>query len=395
MDTGRLLKWGGGLFACLLIGALACAPGKKDVNPLETLASLIEPRPAYVQTYLVETQDHWRLALHRYEPKRPDPSRMPVLLCHGLGYNGRFWDLDEENSFAQFLSDAGWDTWILDLRGGGSSSLPLWYVFRGLDLNLVKNLQIDLTKFGWTVDDYILKDAPAAVDLVRKVTGAPRVAWVGHSLGGMIGIGFLERMPDSGVGCLVAVAAPMFVPKPRTLFQRQSEDMRPLILAVNNRWYALGQTLTLDAVKTPVDTFFYNAKNMDPVTVRQLYMRVAEDVPASIVDQLLKMDKVGEFISADEKFNYTKEIPRLTLPALFIAGRVDVAADPEIVRWAYERTSSPDKTFREFGLVWGHSADYGHDDLILGRRSRDEVFPVIEQWLEGRARVAVPPAKKE
>jgi len=202
-------------------------------------------------------------------------------------------------------------------------------------------------------------------------------------------------MPDSGVGCLVAVAAPMFVPKPRTLFQRQAEDMRPLILAFNNRWYALGQTLTLDAVKTPVDTFFYNAKNMDPVTVQQLYMRVAEDVPAPIVDQLLKMDKEGEFISADEKFNYTKEIPRLTLPALFIAGRVDVAADPEIVRWAYERTSSSDKTFREFGLVWGHSADYGHDDLILGRRSRDEVFPVIEQWLEGRAKVAVPPAKKE
>jgi poly(3-hydroxyalkanoate) synthetase len=100
------------------------------------------------------------------------------------------------------------------------------------------------------------------------------------------------------------------------------------------------------------------------------------------------MAQTGELTSADGKFNYSRELGRLTLPALFIAGKVDHSADPEAVRYGYQHVSSKDKAFRLFGLAWGDSIDYGHDDLILGKRSRKEVYPVIEKWLEGHARLA-------
>ena len=376
------------LAACLILAVTGCPAGRKDSGPLEDVGRFIVPRPSYVKNYYAKTRDQWKLALHRYAPEKTDASRMPVILCHGLGYNGCFWDLDREHNVAEFLRDAGWDTWILDLRGGGDSSKPFWYWAHGPDLAFPKHLDLDPSKVGWDVDDYILDDVPAAVDFVRKETGAASVAWVGHSLGGMIALCYLERVPHPGIGCFVGLGSPMIVPQPATMFQRDFKHVSFVLSAINNRWQALVQRLTLGQLKTPLDVVFYNEDNVDEMTLQSLYLRVAEDVPKGVLDQLIKMGETGELTSSDGKFNYTRALGRLTLPALFIAGRVDHSADPEAVRFGYEHVSSKDKTFRIFGLVWGDSIDYGHDDLVLGKRSREEVYPVIAKWLEGRARLA-------
>jgi hypothetical protein len=45
-----------------------------------------------------------------------------------------------------------------------------------------------------------------------------------------------------------------------------------------------------------------------------------------------------------------------------------------------------------FGVAFGHLADYGHGDLVLGRHADQEVFPVIDAFLVGAATpVAVAP----
>jgi pimeloyl-ACP methyl ester carboxylesterase len=375
------------LFLCLLMGVPGCPISQKRPGPLEGAARLLDPRPSYVKTYLSETPDGWKLALHRYAPEKTDPSRMPVILCHGLGYNSRFWDLVPSNNLAEFLRGNGWDTWLLDLRGVGASTKPVWYWLRGPDLSVFANPDVEFTNLEWDIEDLILNDVPTAVNFVRKETGAASVAWVGHSLGGIIGMGHVERNPrDSGIGCLVAAATPMIVPQPTTVFQRDIKHLRFVLTAMNNRWQSMAQAITLGQLKTPVDEFYYNEKNMTHVTLQMIRMRVAEDIPAPVLDQLLKMAETGELRSPDGRFNYSRELPRLTLPALFIAGKVDHSADPEGVHYAYEHVASKDKTFRLFGLAWGDSIDYGHDDLILGKRAKEEVFPVIEKWLQDRAR---------
>ena len=389
MDRIKFITQVAGIFTlCALLTGIGCTPQKKGTTPLEDVTRLIVPRPSYVMEYFAETQDHWKLALHRYAPEKPDPSRMPVILCHGLGYNGYFWDLDATHNVAEYLRDAGWDVWILDLRGGGDSSKPIWYWLRGPDLAVAKHRDLGFTKFSWSLEDYIGKDVPTAVDFVRKQTGAASVAWVGHSLGGMIGMCHLERAQEAGIGCLVAVASPMIVPLPTTMFQRDFKYVNFALGTINNRWHARAQRLTLGQFKTPLDVYFYNENNMDALTLQFLFLRVAEDVPREVMAQIMKMAETGELTTPDGKFNYTREIPRLTLPVLFIAGKVDHSADPEAVRYAYEHVSSKDKAFRLFGLAWGDSIDYGHDDLILGKRAREEVYPVIKKWLEERARLA-------
>ena len=54
------------------------------------------------------------------------------------------------------------------------------------------------------------------------------------------------------------------------------------------------------------------------------------------------------------------------------------------MRFAFEHVGSTDKTYREMGLTNGCQADYGHFDLVVGKNVRDEVYPVIRDWLHGR-----------
>jgi len=55
----------------------------------------------------------------RYQPTEPDPANNPVVLCHGLSYNNRFWDLTSENSLARFRAvktKGNVEDFIADLR---------------------------------------------------------------------------------------------------------------------------------------------------------------------------------------------------------------------------------------------------------------------------------------
>jgi pimeloyl-ACP methyl ester carboxylesterase len=105
-------------------------------------------------------------------------------------------------------------------------------------------------------------------------------------------------------------------------------------------------------------------------------------VPRSMLRQLAEWSLTGELRSCDQRVDYRANLSRITTPAYIIAGAVDRLAAPEIVRFAYDRISSTQKQFREFGVAHGDSADYGHVDLIFGRRAPDEVFPAIATWIE-------------
>ncbi|XP_024030351.1 uncharacterized protein LOC21396449 isoform X2 [Morus notabilis] len=74
----------------------------------------------------------WRLALWRYLPSPKVQRRNhPLLLLSGIATNAIGYDLSPECSFARYMSGHGFDTWILELRGAGLSTL-------GVDLDKVK-----------------------------------------------------------------------------------------------------------------------------------------------------------------------------------------------------------------------------------------------------------------
>eukprot|EP00250_Pteridium_aquilinum_P022254 c25334_g2_i1 orf=260-2143(-) len=66
----------------------------------------------------------WKLALWRYPPHPQVPARNhPLLLLSGVGTNAIGFDLDPSVSFARYMAEQGFDTWILEVRGAGLSKI--------------------------------------------------------------------------------------------------------------------------------------------------------------------------------------------------------------------------------------------------------------------------------
>uniref|UniRef100_A0A7N0U1H7 AB hydrolase-1 domain-containing protein n=1 Tax=Kalanchoe fedtschenkoi TaxID=63787 RepID=A0A7N0U1H7_KALFE len=72
--------------------------------------------------YVSLANSDWRLALWRYTPPPQAPPRNhPLLLLSGVGTNAIGYDLSPESSFARYMSNQGFDTWVLEYRGAGLS----------------------------------------------------------------------------------------------------------------------------------------------------------------------------------------------------------------------------------------------------------------------------------
>ncbi|KAF5189028.1 alpha/beta hydrolase family protein [Thalictrum thalictroides] len=73
--------------------------------------------------YVPVPNTDWRLALWRYIPPLQAPRRNhPLLLLSGVGTNAIGYDLSPECSFARHMSNEGFDTWVLEVRGAGLST---------------------------------------------------------------------------------------------------------------------------------------------------------------------------------------------------------------------------------------------------------------------------------
>ncbi len=138
------------------------------------------------------TADGWRLGVRHYRPEHPDPNKLPVVLCHGLGLNATFWTITDNHLPAQ-LNARGYEVYVFDIRGSGENGRP--------GRNDRINRALRHTPFRergerwWNVNDLMRYDVPAILDYVQRDTGRDRVNWVGHSMGGMLMFPYLELEP--------------------------------------------------------------------------------------------------------------------------------------------------------------------------------------------------------
>lgn len=331
-----------------------------------TVASSREYVSLIRERHWAVTPEKFELAMERIRPEKR--SRKAVILSHGFFVGGTFLNLDEDHSLAQYLAREGFDVWNLSFRGTGRSLNPL----RG-------GPKI------WSLDDMIEKDIEAVIAYVRKETNSPRVGWVGFEMGGLVAYGYLQRKADAGLGALVTLGAPVTFTHPeqepmkRLLKLEESPTWKRVFLYLNGPFF--GKLLPFFP---KIERLFYNSENIeDEVKLRFLEEAVTEIHPG-VLDHLLLMIKRGEFISAKGTFSYRKNLSRIGLPVLVIGGENDPLAPPASLRTLHRSVGSADRTARIFGPRSKDSAAYGHFDLILGRKAKEEVFPVIAKWLKPR-----------
>jgi len=319
-----------------------------------------------------ETSDGWRLALGMRLP-RGGERLPPVLLVHGLSANR--WMLDagvETFSLAAYLARSGFRTFALDLRGHGDS--------RDAPGRLG----------GWSFDDYVEKDVPAALDAVRRVTGDDRVLWVGHSLGAVTGLVSCQRYPERVSG-IVALAGPM------------SFDVDGLVarylgwgFLVDGRYNRVLSKMIapLAGVIHPVAAeLAVNGRNVDRPVYQRILSNSIENVPGQVFLQMADWVRNDACRSVDGKVDYRAGLASCRQPALFVSAVKDHLAPPSAVRVSYDLWGGP-KELAEFSVTSGHSAEYGHVDLLLGKKAPLEVYPVVLRWLLAHSRSTGQPSTR-
>lgn len=348
------------------------------------------------EPFTVKTADGWTLVAHRYRPAggRPRPGTLPVILCHGLSYNASFWDLDPSVSLARYLADSGYDVWVADLRGSGFSQKWVWKLDAAPEMILggaVRRLSrgklaptgyatADPKFAKWTLDHHIAYDVPAFVSLVKHHSRAPEVAWIGHSMGGIVALAHLSRFENPGIGQLVTVGSQVTMPDAQLVLQflREMIETRTSMLSGKLNGEAL-----LAATRTSVHNMFFNQRNVSP-EIYEALGTWATDVPAlGVMQQYMTLGTTGELLDARKQFSYAKALGNVKVPILITCGADDQFAPPVVQQYLHANVGSQDKTLVIFGRASGFAVDSGHDDALVGLNSRAQVYPVIERWLRG------------
>jgi polyhydroxyalkanoate synthase len=348
----------------------------------------------------VRTTDGWTLVAHRYKPTGAvRPGVLPVILCHGLTYNAQFWDLDPSCSFARYLADLGFDVWAIDLRGCGMSQKWVWNLdaapeaLLGGALRRLNHGQAGPTGYAtldpkfanWTMDHHIAYDVPAFVNLVRRRTGAPEVAWVGHSMGGIVALAHLARYPNPGIGRLVTVGSQVTMPEGQVARQFLSEMLSKRQLQLAGKFTSAE---VLNQTKTSVHNLFFNEQNVAP-KIYEALSGWATDVPAiGLMQQYMILSNKGELYDSRGRYNYAQGLSNIKIPVFISCGEEDAFAPPKVQKYLYDHVGSPDKTLFIFGKSRGLRVNAGHDDSLVGLNSKAQTYPVIARWLAG-----VPPVR--
>jgi pimeloyl-ACP methyl ester carboxylesterase len=304
----------------------------------------------------------------------------PVLVCHGLAVNRFNMDFyadgkrglgSDRVSIVRALRRAGFDVWLLELRGRGRAACP-----PGDD---------------WNVDDEVDQDVPTAIQTVLDLTGSERLFWVGHSKGGILQMLFQAKgePPADRVAGVVAIGTAgtvRFQPYLKVLLPLGRVLLR-VVKRIPLRMIAVPFLPLAGVIHLFGRRFDAAIAANDGTMIRRILATIPADIAGGVARQMMSWvaSSDGAIRSHDGSFNYEEHYSRIKVPLLLFAGLRDPLAPPRAVEFIKDRVASTDLTLKLMSRANGASADYGHGDLVVGRHAPDDVFPVVVDWLQKRA----------
>jgi pimeloyl-ACP methyl ester carboxylesterase len=275
------------------------------------------------------TSDGVRLALHRREAT--GTPRSVALFVHAMMASSSYFD---RAGFLTALAARGVDCWAVDLRGHGDSVPP------------------DARRGDWTFDDYVERDLPAALDHVARATGrrVDELDYVGHSLGGLVGLAAF------GAGT---------VPPPRRLILVATNVWR---LGRSGDWKRRGLLFAMEA----------SARFVGRVPARRVGAGT-DDEPASYVSQMRRWAASHRWTSL-RGLDYEAALGRIAAPTLVIAADRDGYCLPHHAREMAEKTRGP-LTVRVAGRLRGDAADSDHFGYFVDAAFGRTLWPEVADFL--------------
>lgn len=316
--------------------------------------------PRADEIHFVTTGDGWQIRLCRYRSKSNGGE--PVLLCHGAFGNQFNVASPDGDALVDVLTERGLDCWAIDFRGTRSSLAP----------HRMSRVEVK-------VDDFLLKDIPAAIEYVCDATGHPQVHWAGHSLGGMLMYAYelihgRDRLasgasmgtPPGFEGVRLSNPAHLvtFVSKfPRfaALWQRAVAPLLPV--------------LRLNLAVSPI-----NWKNMHPKVGPVSFFSMLELLPPRVAEELLLAANANTWLADRGSVEVFEKLPALKVPLMLVYATLDPLAPPASGQTFFDALRTKDKRILVLSKANEHFANYNHIDLLFARFGRREVFEPVAKW---------------
>ncbi|MEN9786414.1 MAG: hypothetical protein RLZZ299_1678 [Pseudomonadota bacterium] len=325
-DTATRLAW-------RLVHARSREPFLSPVAPADL------PRLHYT------AEDGWTAPVP-YLPAPPGTRGEPVVLAHALGGTWRDFALEPVGALACRLRDAGHAVYLLTHRGDREARAPA-----------------DAQPFD--LDDIATRDVPAALDAIAAHSGFPRMAFVGHALGGQAAYLALALGAGRRIAALATICSPVRFTPPASA----TRHARLVATLLPRRWILPAHAVTRLMLPFAAPTRLMDAPRTEGPVARARLRYASGDLHAGVLRQLSRAVAEGHLCDRTGTIDVCAALR--PLPSLVMAAAEDTRCTPEQAWPAAERTGA------ETALVPG-----GHLDPLTARSVREEVVLRLLAFLE-------------
>ncbi|MBX3199127.1 MAG: alpha/beta fold hydrolase [Labilithrix sp.] len=299
-------------------------------------------------------------SVYRFRGSARAGSHVPVLLVPSMINRWYVLDLREGASFATALSaGAPWDTFCFD-----------WGVPEDEDRFV-----------AW---DDIVARLDRVVRRVLRITGAPKVALVGYSLGATLSAIHTARCPEQ-VAALVNLAGPFdFSEAGRLGIMADARWFDPAALTaagnlhpalLQSGFQALAPTGTLSRLVGLADEIHDPAARAAFAALETWVSDKVTFPAAAFVTYIKELYQENRLVRGEHYVRGDRvDLARITCPVMTVVAESDNICPPKAALALNEHTSSRVKDVL--------SVPGGHISAVVGSRAAEELYPRIRSWLE-------------
>ena len=222
-------------------------------------------------------------------------------------------------------------------------------------------------------DGIIAHDVPAAIAVARSLSGAQRVHWIGHGLGGQFLVGHIASDGLNDIAAGVLLSTPVRFEKLKATPRRIAAVAKLLPESWRIPTRRIQEVLTV--ASRPSDLASLTLRMEGPMA-RALLTEAADDMSAGLIQQLATWHEHGQLTDRSNRFDYLEGLGGRKAHLLVVGSPSDNLCSLTAAKPAFERLAPGFGEWLELDGGWGHL------DLIAGADARRTIFPRLSGWLE-------------